>query len=47
MADEPEQHISTTEARGGSPSKVNRIVLVASLVLIVVALTVIFLVGKY
>ena len=47
MNDEPEQHISTTEARGGSNIPVNRIVLAASLVLIIVAFVVIFFVFKY
>ena len=47
MADEPETHVSTTEARSGSNINVNRIVLFASLALIIVAFIVIVSFGWY
>lgn len=41
MDDQNETHVSTTDARSGSTPKVTRVVLVASMILIVVAFTVI------
>ena len=36
MADQPEEHLTTTEARAGSSSPVNRVVLYASMSAIIV-----------
>lgn len=47
MDDQNEQHVSTTEARGGSTPGVARVVLIASLVLIAVAFTIIVATGMY
>ena len=45
MTDETPEHLTTTEARAGSRNPVNRVVLVASLALIVVIFAVILLVA--
>jgi Flp pilus assembly protein TadB len=45
MADEPPIHETTTEARAGDGNPVNRYVLYASLVLVVIAFIVILAVG--
>ncbi len=47
MDDQNEQHVSTTEARSGSTPGVARVVLIASLVLVVVAFTIIVATGWY
>ena len=44
MAD-PTEHVTTTEARAGTRNPVNRVVLVASLILIVAIFAVILLVA--
>ena len=46
MTDEPVQHVSTTEARGGSTPHMTRVVLGAGLALIVVIFAIIFLIGS-
>ena len=42
---EPTEHVTTTEARAGNRNPVNRVVLVASLALIVVIFAVLLLVA--
>ena len=42
---EPTEHVTTTEARAGTRNPVNRVVLIASMVLIVVIFAVILLVA--
>lgn len=46
MNEDQLEHLTTTEARAGSASKVNRIVLVASLSLIIVAFAIILFIAR-
>ena len=46
MADQPEEHLTTTEARAGTGSKVNRVVLYVSMVAIVIIFAVILFVAR-
>ena len=46
MTEEQPEHLTTTEARAGSASKVNRIVLFASLFLVVVAFAIILFIAR-
>ena len=46
MADETPEHLTTTEARAGTRNPVNRVVLIASLALIVMIFAVILFVAR-
>ena len=46
MREEPAEHLTTTEARGGSTPGVTRIVLGVGLALVVVIFAIIFLIGS-
>lgn len=46
MTEEQPEHLTTTEARAGSASKVNRIVLFSSLFLVVVAFAIILFIAR-
>lgn len=46
MREEPTEHISTTEARGGATPHVTRVVLGVGLALVVVIFAIIFLIGS-
>jgi hypothetical protein len=46
MREEPAQHVSTTEARGGTTPHVTRVVLGVGLALVVVIFAIIFLIGS-
>ena len=46
MADPPEEHLTTTEARAGTSSSVNRVVLYASMTAIVVIFAIILFVAR-
>ena len=46
MADQPEEHLTTTEARAGTGSNVNRVVLYASMAAVVVIFAIILFVAR-
>jgi len=46
MADQPEEHLTTTEARAGNSSSVNRVVLFGGLVAVVVIFAIILFVAR-
>lgn len=46
MTEDQPEHLTSTEARAGSASKVNRIVLFTSLILIVVAFAIILFIAR-
>ena len=46
MSDDQPEHLTTTEARAGSRSPVNRIVLFASLILVVAAFAIILFIYR-
>ncbi len=46
MSDERPEHLTTTEARAGNRNPVNRVVLIASLILVVVAFAIILFIAR-
>ena len=46
MSDNQSEHLTTTEARAGSRSPVNRVVLFASLILVIAAFAVILFIAR-
>ncbi len=46
MADEPEEHLTTTEARAGNSSSVNRVALYAGMAMVIVIFAVILFVMR-
>ena len=46
MADQPEEHLTTTEARAGNSSPVNRVALFGGLIAVVVIFAVILFVAR-
>ena len=46
MREEPVQHVTTTEARGGTTPHVTRVVLGVGLALVIVIFAIIFLIGS-
>ena len=46
MADPPEEHLTTTEARAGTSSSVNRVVLYVSMAAVVIIFAVILFVAR-
>ena len=46
MKNEPTEHLTTTEARGGATPHVTRVVLGVGLALVVVIFAIIFLIGS-